>query len=92
MIVAEVLSLVQGMGMDLDKETEALEYGRMSVDIIFTLFLHFMGVQRQADENLCKVWDPLKVHPAVIGKCVGSHSWLPWGWTLVGNSCHNMRV
>lgn len=46
MIVAEVLSLVQGMGMDLDnKETEALEYGRMSIDIIFTLFLHFMGVQ-----------------------------------------------
>lgn len=46
MIVAEVLSLVQGMGMDLDnKGTEALEYGRMSIDIIFTLFLHFMAVQ-----------------------------------------------
>lgn len=35
MMVAEVLSLVQGMGMSLDnKETEALGYCRMNTHII----------------------------------------------------------
>lgn len=53
MIVAEVLSLVQGMGMDLDnKETEALEYDRMSIDIIFTFYGYAKTGRRKSVQGM----------------------------------------